>query len=129
MDAWLHAIRIMLTSLPCDYVRSVQFFGVIPGGQGFPISQGTFSNVSGVGYGFNCIVPVRAGTTILLVGGDGRSIGTGGWEQIDIQQSGNQSCLDSSSPSSTPGSPAGGYPTSTSSGSAGGGGNGSSSSR
>jgi len=86
---------------------SVQFYGVIPGGQCFPLNEGTFSNVSGAGYGFNCTVPVQAGTTVLVVGGDSRGIGSGGWEQIVINPSDSYSCLDSSSPSSTPGSPAG----------------------
>ena len=93
--------------------RSVQFYGVIPGGQCFPLSEGTFSTVSGYGYGFDCTVPVQAGTTVVLVGGDSRGIGTGGWAPMVIKQSGSQSCLDSSSPSSTPGSPAGSSPTSS----------------
>ena len=66
------------------------------------------------GYGFNCTVPVQAGTTVLLVGGDMRGIGSGGSEQMVVQQSGNRACLDSSSPSSTPGPPAGASPTSSS---------------
>lgn len=69
---------------------------MIPGGQCFSIKE-EFS-----GNGFNCTVPVRAGTTVLLVGGDGRGIGSGGWEQMVIKPSNNQACLDSSSPSSTP---------------------------
>jgi hypothetical protein len=88
--------------------------------------------VPGSGYGFDSTVPVRAGTTVLLVGGDGRGIGTGGWEQMVVKASNSQSCLNSLSPSSTPGLPAGvasptsssgystsssGYPMSSSSGS------------
>jgi hypothetical protein len=73
--------------------------------------------VPDAGYGFNCTVPVRAGTTVLLVGGDARGIGTGGWEQMVVEPSDSQSCLNSLSPSSTPGIPVGvGYPTSSSGG-------------
>ena len=94
--------------------RSVQFYGIIPGGQCFPLSEGPFTTVSGYGYGFECTVPVQAGTTVLLIGGDSRGIGTGGWAPMVVEQSNSQSCLDSSSPSSTPGSPAGSSPTSSS---------------
>lgn len=68
---------------------------------------------------------VRAGATLVLVGGDNRGIGSAGWIQQNIDQSGNQSCLDASSPSSTAGSPAGGaYPTSSNGVGTGGGGGG-----
>jgi len=91
---------------------SIQFHGVIPGGQCFLLDQASAGTK-----GFNYTVPVRAGTTVLLLGGDSRGIGFGGWEQMVVKQSGIQSCLDSSSPSSTPGSPAGQvYPTSSSDG-------------
>jgi hypothetical protein len=95
--------------------RSVQFYGAIPGGQSFQLNQGTLTTVNGANYGFSWIVPVRAGSTVLLVGGDSRGIGSAGWTQQNVNQEGNNTCLDSSSPSSTPGSPAGGaYPTGTS---------------
>ncbi|KIM74568.1 hypothetical protein PILCRDRAFT_14335 [Piloderma croceum F 1598] len=95
---------------------SVQFYGVIPGGQCFPINEENIGTGSDAGFDFT--VPVRAGVTVLLIGGDSRGIGSGGSEQIVVEQSGSQSCLDSSSPSSTPGSPAGQivYPTSSSGG-------------
>jgi hypothetical protein len=67
------------------------------------------------GYGFDCTVPVQAGTTVLLVGGDSTGVGSGGSETIVVRQSGDQSCLNSLSPSSTPGPPAGASPTSSSS--------------
>jgi hypothetical protein len=110
--------------------RSVQFYGVIPGGQSFQLNQGTLTTVNNEGYGFNWITLVRAGTTVLLVGGDSRGIGSAGWTQQNVNQGGT-TCLNSSSPSSTPGSPAGGaYPTGsngvgTGGGGGGGGGNGS----
>jgi hypothetical protein len=67
------------------------------------------------GVGFNWTVPLRLGTTAILIGGDNRGIGTGGWVQETVQYgSDNTTCLNSFSPSSTPGSPAGGaYPTSS----------------
>lgn len=81
------------------------------------------------GLGFNWTVPVRVGTTVLLAGGDGRGIGSAGSIQQNVQQGEsaiNNTCLDSSSPSSTPGSPAGGaYPTGSNGVGTGGGGNGS----
>lgn len=66
------------------------------------------------GVGFNWTVPLRLGTTVILVGGDNRGVGTGGWVQETVQRGSDDiTCLSSSSPSSTPGSPAGGaYPTS-----------------
>jgi len=51
----------------------------------------------------------------MVVGGDGRGVGSAGSIQQNVQQGvngANNTCLSSSSPSSTPGSPAGGaYPT------------------
>ena len=84
--------------------------------------------MTNAGYGFDCTVPVSAGTTVLLVGGDGSGVASGGMETITVKESGDQSCLGPSSPSSTSGPPAGssptsssgGYPASSSSGSTGG---------
>ena len=88
------------------------------------MNQGTLSTVKSEGYGFNWIVPVRTSTTVLLVGGDNRGIGAAGWTQQNINLGDHSTCLNSSSPSSTPGSPAGGaYPTG-SNGAGTGGGNG-----
>lgn len=53
------------------------------------------------------------GTTVIIVGGDDRGVGTAGSVMFTVGNgfSGND-CLNSQSPSSTPGSPAGGsYPT------------------
>jgi hypothetical protein len=95
--------------------RNVQFYGVIPGGQSFQLNQGTLTTVANEGLGFNWTVPVRVSTTVLLAGGDSRGIGSAGSIQQNVQQGEstvNNTCLGSSSPSSTPGSPAGGaYPT------------------
>jgi len=84
--------------------------------------------VTNAGYGFDCTVPVSAGTTVLLVGGDGSGVASGGAETITVKESGDQSCLGPSSPSSTSGPPAGSsqmgsstvYSTSSSSGGTGG---------
>jgi hypothetical protein len=67
------------------------------------------------GVGFNWTVPLTLGTTVILVGGDNTGVGTGGWVQEVVQRgSDDTTCLNSSSPSSTLGSPAGGaYPTSS----------------
>lgn len=105
--------------------RTPQFYGVIPGGQSFQIQEGSLSTVSSEGQGFNWTVPVRVGTTLMLVGGDSRGIGTAGSITQQVQQGisdVNNSCLDSNSPSSTPGTPAGGaYPTGSNGASTGGG--------
>ena len=96
--------------------RSPQFYCVIPGGQSISLNPGSFTSVvNDTGVGFNWTVPIRLGTTVILIAGDNRGIGSGGWIQETVQQGLNDiSCLNSSSPSSTPGSPAGGaYPTSS----------------
>lgn len=91
-----------------------QFQGVIPGGQSFDIPVGATTARTGEGIGFNWTPSVRISTTLLLVGGDDRGPGIAGSNPYTLQQGSSQSCLNSTSPSSTPGSPAGGsYPTST----------------
>ncbi|KAI0676502.1 hypothetical protein C8Q78DRAFT_26802 [Trametes maxima] len=95
-------------------VGATTFQGVIPGGQSFQIPQGTITNITGQGTGFTWTPSVRIGTVMLLVGGDDRGLGSAGSGQYTLQQGNSNSCLNDSSPSSTPGSPAGGsYPTST----------------
>ncbi|KAF8165750.1 hypothetical protein B0H34DRAFT_832083 [Crassisporium funariophilum] len=92
------------------------FFGIIPGGQSFSVPQGAITDVPAQGTGFTWKPSLRGGTTLILVGGDDRGNGTGG-SVLNLVSSGFQndiSCLGDSSPSSTPGSPAGGsYPTGT----------------
>ncbi|KAF7344599.1 hypothetical protein MSAN_01942000 [Mycena sanguinolenta] len=91
-----------------------KFQGVIPGGISFEIPQGPITQVAEEGTGFNWTAPLRGMTTFLLVAGDDRGNGTGG-STLYIVSSGtnnDNSCLNSTSPSSTAGSPAGGmYPT------------------
>lgn len=100
---------------------------MIPGGQSFSIPQGSITQVANQGTGFTWKPSLRAGTTLMLVGGDGRGNGTAG-SILNVVSAGvnpDSSCINGSSPSSTPGSPAGGsYPTNSSGGSTGGGGGG-----
>lgn len=90
------------------------FQGIIPGGQSFSIPESNFSTVSEEGYGFTWTPSLRIGTTVIITGGDDRGPGTAGSGLYIVSQGSTQDCLTSDSPSSTPGSPAGGsYPTST----------------
>ncbi|KIJ58893.1 hypothetical protein HYDPIDRAFT_33732 [Hydnomerulius pinastri MD-312] len=105
------------------------FQGVIPGGQSFSIPVGSLSQMGGQGMGFNWTPTVRAGSTLLIVAGDDRGLGTGGSEPYNVASGlyPNSSCLTGNSPSSTAGPPAGGaYPTNSSGDETGGGGGGSS---
>lgn len=93
------------------------FQGVIPGGQSFSIPQGQITQVSNEGTGFNWVPSVREGSTLIVVAGDDRGLGTGGSGLYTVSQGiyPNSSCLTTTSPSSTLGSPAGGvYPTNAS---------------
>ncbi|KAF9219529.1 hypothetical protein BS17DRAFT_717307 [Gyrodon lividus] len=101
------------------------FQGVIPGGQSFSIPVGQVTQVANEGYGFNWTPSVRAGSTLMIVAGDNRGLGTGGSEPYSVQAGlyPNSSCLTDNSPSSTAGPPAGGaYPTNSSGDETGGGG-------
>ncbi|KAF9489241.1 hypothetical protein BDN71DRAFT_1512320 [Pleurotus eryngii] len=106
------------------------FLGIIPGGQSFSVPQGSLSNVPSQGTGFSWTPSVRAGTTLIIAGGDNRGAGSAG-SSLNTVSAGinpNNDCLNGNSPSSTPGSPAGGsYPTNTSGAQVGGGGGGGSS--
>jgi hypothetical protein len=106
-----------------DLPNSTPFFaGVIPGGQSLMIPKGQITQVANQGIGYSWSPSVRAGTTLLIIAGDNRGIGSGGSATYFINNGDDSSCLDSNSPSSTPGSPAGGsYPTSTSGAGTGGG--------
>ncbi|KDQ31955.1 hypothetical protein PLEOSDRAFT_154160 [Pleurotus ostreatus PC15] len=90
------------------------FLGVIPGGRSFVVPEGPITDVPSQGTGFSWTPSVRAGSTLVIVGGDDRGVGSGG-SLVAIVSAGvrpNEDCLDDDSPSSTPGSPAG-LPTST----------------
>jgi len=90
------------------------FQGLIPGGQSFQIPRGEITTVDSQGTGFSWIPSVRAGSTVIIAAGDDRGRGNGGSAPFIVGY-GDNSCLNDNSPSSTPGSPAGGsYPTSSS---------------
>ncbi|KAF9788328.1 hypothetical protein BJ322DRAFT_1048293 [Thelephora terrestris] len=90
------------------------FQGLIPGGQSFLIPQGSITSVVSEGTGFSWTPSVRAGSTVIVVASDNNGLGDGGSASFIVGY-GDNSCLNDNSPSSTPGSPAGGsYPTSTS---------------
>lgn len=113
---------ISLTSTPT-------FFGIIPGGDSFVIPEVGINTTTGTGTGFSWTPSIREGTTLNIVGNDGRGNGTGGSSRLTVSQNlqNDNSCLNSNSPSSTAGSPAGGsYPTDPSGDSTGGSSSGSS---
>ncbi|GLB42253.1 hypothetical protein LshimejAT787_1102680 [Lyophyllum shimeji] len=103
------------------------FLGIIPGGQSFAIPEGQITDVPSQGTGFSWTPSIRGGTTLIIVGGDARGNGTAGSSLNTVSTGFDNvvSCLSDSSPSSTPGSPAGGaYPTNSSGNGVGGGGGG-----
>lgn len=114
---------------PSQVQGNMSFQGVIPGGQSFSIPIGPITQVANEGTGFDWTPSVRAGTTLIIVAGDGRGLGTGGSGLYNVAAGlyPNSSCLTDSSPSSTAGPPAGGsYPTNASGDQTSGGGGGSS---
>ena len=93
---------------------TAKFYGVIPGGDSFIIPQGPLSETNVTGTGFSWTVNIFSETYFIIVGGDDRGIAAGGASGYIIGYSADGSCLSSTSPSSTAGSPAGGsYPTGT----------------
>ncbi|KAJ6470062.1 hypothetical protein C8R47DRAFT_1222691 [Mycena vitilis] len=102
---------------PANVQGTPKFQGVIPGGVSFEIPQGSITQVAEQGTGFSWTPPLRGMTTLLLVGGDNRGNGTAGSTLYTVNSGINNdnSCLNSTSPSSTAGNPAGGsYSTSSS---------------
>ena len=90
--------------------RTPYFYGIIPGGTAFPI-HGPLSSYNGTGTALNWTVDMVPGTNLALVASDGRGIGSGGYAEFVISSTPDSSCLNGNYPSSTPGSPAGSYPT------------------
>ena len=127
---WYHHCHLTYQILISSNLQfsTPNFLGVIPGGQSFAVPQGSITDVDSQGTGFSWTPSLRGGTTLILVGGDSRGNGTGG-STLNTVSTGIDnigSCLNDASPSSTPGSPAGGsYPTSQSGGVGGSGGGGS----
>lgn len=103
------------------------FLGVIPGGESFVVPEGSITDVQAQGTGFSWTPAIRGGTTVLVVGGDNRGNGTGGSFLATVSNGPDNigTCLNSNSPSSTPGTPAGGaYQTGVDGSGTGGGSNG-----
>jgi len=106
-------------------ISDITFYGIIPGGEIFklgPVAQS---------YGWD--VNVRAGTSVMVIGGDSRGVASGGYEGPFVVNGTDSSCIDASGPSSTASPPAGGItsganPSSTSRTSSGSGSGGSSTS-
>ncbi len=96
-----------------EIFRTPSFDGIIPGGQSFTIPESSLTTSSTQGTGFSWTPSIEGGTTFLLVAGDNRGIGSGGEVAFTVGLNSDGSCLSSSSPSSTAGSPAGAYSTST----------------
>lgn len=91
--------------------RTPFFSGVIPSGQSFSINS-TFSGSGFSSTGFTWTVPINAGTDLILLSGDERAIGTGGYVDYKVQPPSSTStttCV-TYMPSATSGIPAGGYP-------------------
>ncbi|KAG9313506.1 hypothetical protein JVU11DRAFT_5832 [Chiua virens] len=98
---------------------TVNFQGVIPGGDSFSIPLGTITNQTDLGTGISWTPSVRAGSTLMVLAGDSRGFGTGGSALYTVSAglNLNNTCLTNTSPSSTAGPPAGGsYPTNSSGG-------------
>ena len=93
--------------------RTPSFDGIIPGGQSFTIQESSITTSSTQGTGFSWTPSIEGGTTFILVAGDNRGLGSGGEVAFTIGLNSDGSCLSSSSPSSTAGTPAGAYSTST----------------
>ncbi|KAF8624384.1 hypothetical protein AX15_005903 [Amanita polypyramis BW_CC] len=91
------------------------FMGVIPGGQSFPIQVSNITGDAEGHTGFSWTTSIREQTTILIVSSDNRATGAGGSAQFTVGNNDDANCLSNLSPSSTPGTPAGSYPTGTSS--------------
>ncbi|KAF4583354.1 hypothetical protein EYR38_002104 [Pleurotus pulmonarius] len=90
------------------YVRCVLAAPTDPfkGGESFVIPEGPITSVPSQGTGFSWTPSVRTGTSLVIVGGDNRGVGSGG-SLLNIVSAGtvpNDDCLSSNSPSSTPNS-------------------------
>ncbi|KAI0029127.1 hypothetical protein K488DRAFT_14057, partial [Vararia minispora EC-137] len=128
--SWVFSINPTGSLTTCQSVRfywqqslvqgNVTFRGVIPGGESFQIPIGSTSMDTN-GTGFSWTPDIRPQTTIVVVAGDDRGP-VGGSSPYVVNTGTDSSCLNSGSPSSTAGNPAGGsYPTSTTGAGTGGG--------
>ncbi|KAM6490685.1 hypothetical protein JOM56_014028, partial [Amanita muscaria] len=92
---------------------TASFVGVVPGGQCFELPESSISVVQNQGPGFAWTPDIRGGTTVIIVGGDNRGMGTAGCAQFTVHPASDATCLDNLSPSSTPGVAAGTLQTDT----------------
>ncbi|KAF8269215.1 hypothetical protein EI94DRAFT_1829083 [Lactarius quietus] len=126
---WTFNVQLELGITQCDSVRwwwlpgavngTVQFYGIIPGGNFFALPE-TLTTENTTGTGFEWTINIPGGTNILIIAGDDRGIGSGGYVGYTVSYSSNTTCLNNASPSSTAGTPPGSYPTGTKGGSNGG---------
>ncbi len=84
----------------------IDILGIVPGGQSFDIANLT-NGATGTTWQAN----VRSGSNLLFVAGDKDGLGSGGSTDIMSVGSGDSSCINSQSPSSTAGPAAGGVST------------------
>ena len=96
-----------------NFPRTPNFVGIIPGGQSFTIPEPLITNLLSEGTGFSWTASIIGGTTLMVVAGDNRGMGSGGYATFTVNLNSDGSCLNNLSPSSTPGAPAGTYSTST----------------
>ena len=95
------------------FPRTPNFVGIIPGGQSFTIPEPLITTQSPEGTGFSWTASITGETRFMIVAGDNRGMGSGGYAAFKVNPSSDESCLNNLSPSSTPGAPAGTYSTST----------------
>ncbi|KAK2459886.1 hypothetical protein APHAL10511_008086 [Amanita phalloides] len=89
------------------------FLGIIPGGQSFALPESGITQLPTQGTGFSWTPSIQGGSTLIIVASDDRGKGTGGSVTFTVHGQSDSSCLNDQSPSSTPGTPAGTYSTST----------------
>jgi hypothetical protein len=101
---------LFVAAAPNCFHRTPTFFGVIPQGDTFIIPVNNVHNEDQTGTGFSWTPDIRSGTTLHIIANDDRGNGTGGSSRNTVLDSLQQdsSCLNNSSPSTTPGPVAGG---------------------
>jgi len=107
-------IRVNSTPPYVAPIAPLSVWVIYPGGQSFPLTVPAGDTMS-----VDWVVNVASGEEVLIAIGDARSPISGGVSQLaTLPHSANESCIDSNSPHTTPGLPAGQIVTSTSSPSA-----------
>lgn len=111
---------VIVNNINDKIFRTPTFGGIIPGGQSFAIPESSITTSSTQGTGFSWTPSIEGGTTLIIVAGDNRGMGSGGAAPFTVGLNNDGSCLNTLSPSSTAGTPAGAYSTSTATSSSGG---------